>query len=61
MSQRGTAAAAETKESETRAHMPMNLATTILAVTAALALLCGAALLTIMTRLNHAIARGRGE
>lgn len=41
--------------------MPMNLATTILAVTAALALLCGAALLTIMARLNHAIARGRGE
>lgn len=38
--------------------MPMDLTTAILAVTAALALLCGAAMLAIMTRLNRAMARG---
>jgi hypothetical protein len=39
--------------------MPMSLATEILAVTAALALLCGASLLVIVLWLNRAIARQR--
>lgn len=39
--------------------MPMDLATAILAVTAAVGLLCGAALLTIMVRLNQVLKRER--
>lgn len=44
-----------------RRNMPMDMTTAILAVTAAAGLLCGAALLTIITRLNQAAARERGE